>query len=288
MAAEKDAPMNNISKVISRALSLSSVSNYGVSTSKNTTLVQEFLFFHVPSFSDTETVLCGSAAEGTLLAQSDFDIMIVQRDISIQTEKTVPEGVCRPILVLDTSGSRTGFGRIRLFQLDDTEYNFFHIHYLNIQEILVNMNDEIYISSEKFVNVLVSKLKSIYSSRTSLCQHGPCAMIQQHDQSYFNFKIDQKIAFDEVHGIQLDQWPVEANEWITRKRLYNWPPIKVVDKISRQKCHVVPVGGAKSLYCFLEWRISFILGEGELVWNFNNTQDIVQLFTTLVFLFYPY
>lgn len=42
--------------------------------------------------------------------------------------------------------------------------------------------------------------------------------------------------------------------------------------IRRQDCHVVPVGDPTSRFSSKEWRISFLFGERELVWSFNDTQ----------------
>ncbi|KAL3847039.1 hypothetical protein ACJMK2_017971 [Sinanodonta woodiana] len=278
MAAIKDGPMNKISTFISRAFSLRGFSRWGVLLSMSSVLVQDFLNFHLHDI--FETYFGGSAAEGTFLAESDFDCMLVLPDTFVQVTNTVPAGVRGHILFLDTSGCRAGFGRLRLVQRDDTENHAFPNYTFNIAEMLQIINGENYLSSREFVKFFVSKLKLQNSGIVSIFQHGPCAMIQNQNIPYSKVdNPDENLEIDVAHALQLDQWPVEAKEWITRKRHYNWPPKEVVHKISQQKCHAVPVGDAKSEYCSLEWRISFLLGERELVWNFNSTQ--VQCYVIL-------
>ncbi|KAK3604641.1 hypothetical protein CHS0354_007184 [Potamilus streckersoni] len=195
----------------------------------------------------------GSTAEGTYTAESDLDRMMVIPDINVHTAQTVPERVRGHIFLLDTSGSRPGFGRLRLMQLDNTEYQLFIGYNVNIREMLQDTNDGTYLSSDKFSNVFVSIGGSMNLGVSSYYRHGPCATaVHQNFHGYVMGKPGLTLEADIVHALQCDQWPVEAKEWITRERLHNWPPEKVVEKISHQKCHAVPIGDARSRLYSLE------------------------------------
>lgn len=55
--------------------------------------------------------------------------------------------------------------------------------------------------------------------------------------------------------------------------------MKTLEKIRTLDCHVVAVGDKISQHSSLEWRISYLLWERELVWSFNDTQ--LQCFVLL-------
>ncbi|XP_021370174.1 uncharacterized protein LOC110461159 [Mizuhopecten yessoensis] len=67
-------------------------------------------------------------------------------------------------------------------------------------------------------------------------------------------------------------WPNEANEWITRTRLYGWPHQGLINTIVHNGCHLVPVGDKCSGNTLLQWRISFAKAEISLVHSFSHIQ----------------
>ncbi|XP_033752990.1 uncharacterized protein LOC117336507 [Pecten maximus] len=80
------------------------------------------------------------------------------------------------------------------------------------------------------------------------------------------------MATDIVHCFPCNSWPKEANEWITRTRLYGWPHPTLINKIVNSGCHLVPVGDKCSDDTFLQWRISFAAAERSLVHSFSHNQ----------------
>ena len=210
----------------------------------------------------------GSGAEGTYTADSDVDRMIVLPDMTVHTVKANPENIQGHTFLLDAADSSPGYAKLKLLKLEDTERQILDGYNTSIQEMLEDTNNGTFLSSEKFVSFFVSIPKE-----PGYYRHGPCATAEHKDtHGHLMGKPGVSMDVDLAHALACDEWPSEAREWISRKRIHNYPPKDVVDKISKQTCHAVPIGDKHSEFFFLEWRISFLLGERELVWNFNDTQ----------------
>ncbi|XP_069106130.1 uncharacterized protein [Argopecten irradians] len=83
------------------------------------------------------------------------------------------------------------------------------------------------------------------------------------------FAIDK---VDSVISIPCPKWPAVAEEWIERKRNYGWPSNDFITEHVKRGCYVVPVGCKECRKTYLDWRLSFVLVEQALVWDFNATQ----------------
>jgi hypothetical protein len=64
-------------------------------------------------------------------------------------------------------------------------------------------------------------------------------------------------------GFLLADWPVAAQEWITRQRMNGWPSESFLSQVRNLPIYVVPVGNRQSGQYYLEWRLSFISIERE-------------------------
>ncbi|XP_033754759.1 uncharacterized protein LOC117337758 [Pecten maximus] len=98
--------------------------------------------------------------------------------------------------------------------------------------------------------------------------NGPASTILD-DES--NVGVDQ----DCVISFPCRSWPREANEWVRRLRLHDWPKETLLDEIVKGGCHLVPVGDKTSGDTFLQWRISFVIAERKLVHSLTHTQFLV-------------
>ncbi|XP_071169655.1 uncharacterized protein [Mytilus edulis] len=258
-----------ISKLVSKALRINGIN--GISEkltrlSKSSTQVIEFIHKH-----RIDTIYAGSQAEGTETKESDFDQMTVVHDITVCMSKEKAALVHGHVFELNANVSQPGYCRLQVNHLGDEECVFLQACQGSIKNLLEEQNDGIFLSSDKFVNFFVNLPKRLGFCVPPQERHGPCAM------SEINSSLGRHIGKvkgekDHAYGLECEEWPYEANEWFRRKRLHDWPKTETIDTIKKQSCHAVPVGDRISSNFSREWRISFLLQERELVWNFNDTQ----------------
>lgn len=62
---------------------------------------------------------------------------------------------------------------------------------------------------------------------------------------------------DYVAAFQLHSWQGLADEFISRKRLNDWPSTELVEKLVARGCGLVPKGMSTSRETEYEWRISY-------------------------------
>ncbi|XP_033755709.1 uncharacterized protein LOC117338464 [Pecten maximus] len=104
--------------------------------------------------------------------------------------------------------------------------------------------------------------------RLTMDTHGPATTTSG--------KLDSTGAdMDFVHAFKYTSWPSEANEWLSRHRLYNWPNKCLRDQVVQGGCHLVPVGDKTSADTFLQWRISFATAERKLIHSLSHVQFLV-------------
>ncbi|XP_033759313.1 uncharacterized protein LOC117341571 [Pecten maximus] len=94
----------------------------------------------------------------------------------------------------------------------------------------------------------------------------------QHESNGPSSTMRISLDYDIVQCFSCKSWPKEADEWITRTRLYGWPCQTLIEKIVRSGCHLVPVGDKCSKSTFLQWRISLVTAERSLVHSFSHIQ----------------
>ena len=199
----------------------------------------------------------GSSAEGTATASSDVDRMAVVSGVKAiitgkhdNSNKDVDD---RNMFFVDSTKSNPGYVRLRA-------------------DVSHMLNHDVF--SDKFVDFLLSVNEPPVPGESEFYyRHGPCLMVEHPNIfGYYRNTPGQHMEADVAFALVCDQWPEAAKEWITRPRQHNWPVPELVTKISQQDCHVVAVGDPTSPFRSQEWRISFLLGEREIVWSFNDVQ----------------
>ncbi|KAL3870704.1 hypothetical protein ACJMK2_038748 [Sinanodonta woodiana] len=80
------------------------------------------------------------------------------------------------------------------------------------------------------------------------------------------------ISSDYVTCRRCRQWPPLAENWLLRRRPFNWPSSEKLLEMKKYGCFVVPIGYSHSMARNVEWRLSFTHCERDLVRMFNNTQ----------------
>lgn len=209
----------------------------------------------------TELIRAGSCAEGFRIRGTDVDHMIVDKLTKVVAE--IPKNF----------GSLTAV--VRMTKTPDEPPGYVKLIVLtpltplvHIRESMQKIRGDYYLSSEAFMKW--------YQRQIPVgVLHGPCVLERTEDGDH-----------DRSFCLQYKDWPVFANEWIERKRSYEWPSKELIRKIKTSGCHLMAIGSKKINTNFhsvdsvdsiwigdpLQWRISFSLAEKHLVYSFNNTQ----------------
>ncbi|KAL3881049.1 hypothetical protein ACJMK2_033247 [Sinanodonta woodiana] len=219
----------------------------------------------------------GSSAEGTDIKGSDEDHMLTVPGMHVVCEACEERELTGHVFLMREDGHRPCYPSLQLLSKDDND----HILIASlggIEKILKEGEDGTqYLSSYAFARWIkeienydqVPRILKIY-------QHGPCTT---QVVNVVSTKIHE---YDNVYTIPCKTWPTEANEWIKRPRLKGWPTPEVIQKVVHTACTLVPLGNPSSEDQDIEWRISFLLGERELMWSLNNCQYYV--FITLKYI----
>ncbi|XP_052070872.1 uncharacterized protein LOC127709398 isoform X2 [Mytilus californianus] len=80
------------------------------------------------------------------------------------------------------------------------------------------------------------------------------------------------ISIDVVTCYRSKHWPIEANEWLTRKRCNGWPTKDVINELKLLGYFLVRKGHVLSLEKDFEWRISLTLQERKLIFDLTDVQ----------------
>ncbi|XP_052077061.1 uncharacterized protein LOC127715075 [Mytilus californianus] len=270
-----DTELERISDVVSNATFFTMASCCKSKGQKNTILTLEYLFY-TRYKGVIRRFFGGSTAEGTNLKDSDVDKMIVFSNITACTERDQSKNINGHVFILDTSVCHPGFARLIPVKLDPNIKTIFNDHGKTIYDMLETIEgDKTFLSSDKMVDFwlhFLTKTKTA-DTPTETSRHGPSATAANTDiYGYIKEKLGASVEQDFAFGISLYEWPIDGDEWIARERKHGWPSPEFIEKITKLKCHVVAVGDKMSPTSSLEWRVSFLLQERELVWNFNDTQ----------------
>ncbi|KAL3855470.1 hypothetical protein ACJMK2_014681 [Sinanodonta woodiana] len=273
----KPSDLSQISVIVSDALHLEGWSRYRTQLSKNKAIIA-YELSHRPSYDASTFVLGGSHAEGTTLDDSDSDGMRVVPNVTLCNESKDAKRFEGHVFLMDSRKCRPGF--TRLVPLEIKEDTSFLAEVVRNTEGLFqsDVDGGTYMSSQRFVGGLVYSHKRKMQDIPVHRPHGPCATVVQDLRDYNISNIESDVAY----AFRICSWPSEADEWTSRERHYSWPSPETINKIRQHDCHAVAVGDPKSEFRNLEWRISFLLGERELVWSFNDTQ--IQCYYILKYL----
>ncbi|XP_021364651.1 uncharacterized protein LOC110457620 [Mizuhopecten yessoensis] len=195
----------------------------------------------------------GSRGEGFDLLASDTDMMVTLPMVTMMYPDQctcIPPNIARnTILYIREADCRPGYVHLQLGQLGQKCLNL-------LKDSFIRTGDSTFVSSDIFRESWVSESGNL--SRFSWESNGPSStMLGQ---------------IDAVYCFPCNCWPREANEWITRTRLYGWPHQTLIDQIVHSGCQLVPVGDKCSVDTLLQWRFSFATSEISLVHSFSHIQ----------------
>ncbi|XP_033747175.1 uncharacterized protein LOC117332399 [Pecten maximus] len=200
--------------------------------------------------------LTGSNGEGVSLSGSDVDGMTVYKwaEVVYPDQRFSQHLTHKSIIYIREAECRPGYVKLEIGQLKFPFQQLF-------DSTLVRIGNSKFISSDIFREKMVSPLSK--HTGVQFESNGPS----------ISYRGNRGIGdCDLVACFPCNSWPREANEWITRTRLYGWPHQTLIDKIVNKGFHLVPVGDKCSKDTFLQWRISLVVAERSLVHSFSLLQ----------------
>ncbi|XP_061173326.1 uncharacterized protein LOC133182497 [Saccostrea echinata] len=226
-----------------------------------------------------EVIRAGGNAEGFQIRGSDIDQMYVDKLTKVVS--TIPNDIGKSVALLRmVKPFDVPKGYVKLIVL--TPFTPLQ----HIREAATKISNEYFLSNEVF-------LRSFQRHLTKGVRHGPC-MLEKDD---FGTEHDRAFCFE------YKDWPIYANEWVSRRRKYGWPSSDLVKNIMRNGCHLMAIGSKSQDYTEFkysmpeenpqwredpfQWRLSFSVAEKKLVYSFNDTQfltfGILKLLNNEVF-----
>ncbi|OWF45084.1 uncharacterized protein LOC110457505 [Mizuhopecten yessoensis] len=208
----------------------------------------------------------GSLAEGMDMDGSDIDMMLVFNIVIVMCpdqDFSNPLGstVKTVFMMRDDAHSRPGYVTLELVDRGLT-------YIPHLDGSIVRVGDRFFISSEMYKQSAVDYCNAF--SHMNMATHGPAATTSLKD-----VRTNTTMDVDFVCSLSCTSWPREANEWVSRPRLHEWPDRALIDQIIQGGCHLVPVGDKTSVNTFLQWRISFATAEKKLIHSFTHTQFLI-------------
>ncbi|KAK3099858.1 hypothetical protein FSP39_010842 [Pinctada imbricata] len=201
-------------------------------------------------------VMSGSRAEGFELESSDFDIMLINKNVLVidhELQNVLNTAIFPVVLHMETDNVPPGFTLLKCIRYDSRPKDD-NIH--AIISCLILRGKSVYMSSQKAQKIL------LWSGKSSV--HGPCRSGTVYGLEY-----------DCAYTLKCPFWPKQANSFISRSIRNGWPTADELIGICKDGCLLVAINSKQQLIndnADLEWRISFSLAEKKLVYSMNHCQ----------------
>lgn len=230
----------------------------------------------------SESHIVGSAGEGVpsmdiFSNESDVDIMAVARSWFV-FERHAPDKARENIqcLQFDDSDTLPGYVKLKLIQ-EDSNYSAEEVPiFLSSSEV---RNNVLEINRDLSSDFMYSQMFQLLGNKLSISwfSNGPSfsANIETDDQNVLTRGLAHVKSVDTVVALKCREWPKIAEEWIERRREFDWPGGALIEEAVEKGCYLVPIGGHQSQCEEMEWRISFVLAERLLIRNMNFIQRFV-------------
>lgn len=230
----------------------------------------------------SESHIVGSAGEGVpsmdiFSNESDVDIMAVARSWFV-FERHAPDKARENIqcLQFDDSDTLPGYVKLKLIQ-EDSKYSTEEVPiFLSSSEV---RNNVLEINRDLSSDFMYSQIFQLLGNKLSISwfSNGPSfsANIETDDPNVLTRGLAHVKSVDTVVALKCREWPKIAEEWIERRREFDWPGGALIEEAVEKGCYLVPIGGHQSQCEEMEWRISFVLAERLLIRNMNFIQRFV-------------
>lgn len=230
----------------------------------------------------SESHIVGSAGEGVpsmdiFSNESDVDIMAVARSWFV-FERHAPDKARENIqcLQFDDSDTLPGYVKLKLIQ-EDSNYSTEEVPiFLSSSEV---RNNVLEINRDLSSDFMYSQMFQLLGNKLSISwfSNGPSfsVNIETDDPNVLTRGLAHVKSVDTVVALKCREWPKIAEEWIERRREFDWPGGALIEEAVEKGCYLVPIGGHQSQCEEMEWRISFVLAERLLIRNMNFIQRFV-------------
>lgn len=230
----------------------------------------------------SESHIVGSAGEGVpsmdiFSNESDVDIIAVARSWFV-FERHAPDKARENIqcLQFDDSDTLPGYVKLKLIQ-EDSKYSTEEVPiFLSSSEV---RNNVLEINRDLSSDFMYSQMFQLLGNKLSISwfSNGPSfsANIETDDPNVLTRGLAHVKSVDTVVALKCREWPKIAEEWIERRREFDWPGGALIEEAVEKGCYLVPIGGHQSQCEEIEWRISFVLAERLLIRNMNFIQRFV-------------
>ncbi|XP_069134888.1 uncharacterized protein [Argopecten irradians] len=202
-------------------------------------------------------ILAGSMAEGAYMDGSDDDRMFINNNVVVicrdQDTSTTPG---KTVFIARDAHSRPGYVNLELIKVG-------HRVSKHLSESIVLVGDLLFLSSGKYMRSLTDECSYLFQITTDVS--GPA-------NTFVNEQTRTGCDVDVVRAFICNSWPTEADEWVNRPRLHEWPGKCLIDQIVHDGCYLVPVGDKTSPNPALQWRISFVTAERKLIHSIGHVQ----------------
>ncbi|XP_060574446.1 uncharacterized protein LOC132732101 [Ruditapes philippinarum] len=243
---------------------------YGMSDRKKVKITQQLGQYLEEFFVKTKSITSGGMAESSNIpGQSDSDVMgVIRGVIVVDTDCKVEEDLITIKAV--RTGCLPGYCKLKF---TSNQYDFFMANKENIPQ--------------GYYDILLKSTQKMYVSSTLFCKHGIPRNLKPNEKGKidieFNGPAITNSNVDYVQTFEMQTWPEEAKIWKARKRSNNWPSISLLNRLEKEiPCYVAPIGNKRSPEFDLEWRLSFVELERELIWSLNDTQFKCYIFLKLL------
>ncbi|XP_052093524.1 protein mab-21-like [Mytilus californianus] len=188
----------------------------------------------------------GSKAEGLDLEGSDYDLMIVDKNVSVyESIHDVSSSLHELTLVMDTTDTKPGFTKLKVYETSER-----YLPLLAKWCELFQLGS--YVSNNLFRKYVLSQ------GDDELIVHGPCVTSKYK-------------TFDLAYSFRCKKWVKPGKKWKFRSKSA-WPDYELTQSIVQYGILFVPIGSKGSVDEDLEWRISFSVAERLLIYSFSHTQ----------------
>ncbi|XP_060075533.1 uncharacterized protein LOC132555197 [Ylistrum balloti] len=206
----------------------------------------------------------GSRSEGSAIVGSDKDFMFIYKNVTVicpNQDTGLPQSSADTsvLLMRDTADSRPGYVTLQFLHRGGKCPS-------HLMASVVPVLDQLFVSSEVYQRID----RDMYSNFLQIAfeTNGPASALTYKDNK-------ESISMDTASSLHCPYWPKEANEWVSRPRLHEWPDKALRDQIVQGGCQLVPVGDKTSDDSFLQWRISFVTAERHLIYSLSHVQFLV-------------
>ena len=201
----------------------------------------------------------GSAYEGSTTYDmgSDVDSVLVYQDFKVlQDCATALPG--KSLLLIQDEVTPAGYAKLQLI--------YDGVPLFSRDNHRVILADNVFKKSIDRSNRIILSYNIPHVSKSIVSRnerHGPAMSIDPNRA---------QLAKDIVLALGCDSWPACASEWLTRQRLFDWPPSDVLETCKVLGCLFVSIGHQLSEEEHMQWRISLSYQERLLISLFNSVQ----------------